>query len=69
VGNVLGLNQSMQSLGRIVGPVAGQLAYGAGAGLPYLTAAALTGVGAVVAVVMLARMLARGFQPDTASES
>jgi multidrug resistance protein len=69
VGNVLGLNQSMQSLGRIVGPVAGQLAYGAGAGLPYLTAAALTGVGAVLAIVMLARMLARGFQPDTASES
>jgi predicted MFS family arabinose efflux permease len=64
VGNVLGLNQSMQSLGRIAGPVLGQLAYGAGAGLPYLTAAAVTAVGAAVGLVMAGRMRSAGYQPD-----
>lgn len=64
VGNVLGLNQSMQSVGRIVGPILGQLTYGASAGLPYLAAGAVTVAGAVLAVAVLGRMRATDFSPD-----
>jgi predicted MFS family arabinose efflux permease len=64
VGNVLGLNQSMQSVGRIAGPVLGQLAYGTAVSLPYVGAAALTGAGGLVALLVLGKMRATGFQPD-----
>jgi MFS family permease len=60
-GGILGLNQSLVSLSRILGPVAGvRLFYGSPA-LPYWMAAALMSVSLVL--VMVAAATGRDFQP------
>lgn len=64
VGNVLGLNQSMQSLGRIGGPIMGQLALGLGFGIPYYVAALVALVTLVMTFQMLARARRAGDMPD-----
>ena len=47
-GELLGVGQSMSSLARILGPVAGMLLHSGGISLPYWFAAALMGLGALM---------------------
>lgn len=55
VGGILGIYQGLSSLGRIVGPFAGELAYGEGPNWPLRLASAVFLGCAALAVLMLAR--------------
>ncbi len=54
-GAAMGLVGSFESLGRIIGPVWAGMVYKWGVNLPFLTGAAISGVGLVLALVVFAR--------------
>ena len=67
-GGVMGLTQSLNSLGRVVGPAWGGFAFDRfGVGAPYMTSAAVMGFACVVATASLwrARFVARPVEPAT----